>query len=82
MDTDTQAQRLCEATAHAERLREQATCIARTIAQTERRAATVLDDAAAAHPERAQRLQAMAAHARAFAAHEEREAAREPRPLD
>ena len=44
--------------------------VAGRIAETEEYAATVLDGVADDQPERAERLRAMAAHAREFAAHE------------
>jgi hypothetical protein len=44
--------------------------VAGDIADTEHYAAGVLDDAADQHPERAEHLRAMAAHATDFGAHE------------
>jgi hypothetical protein len=44
--------------------------VAGRIADTEQYAASVLDEVADQHPERAEHLRAMAAHARDFAAHE------------
>ena len=67
---DDQAERHDAALARAAAARARMEQVAGRIADTEQYAAGVLDDVADQHPERAERLRAMAAHARDFAAHE------------
>ena len=71
------SRRVAAARARAQDLRADLARVAGRIAETEEHAADVLDEVAATHPDRRDRLQAMAANARAFAA-QEREAAEQP----
>jgi hypothetical protein len=65
-----QPERHGAALAQAAAARARTEQVAGHIADTEQYAAGVLDDLAEQHPERAERLRAMAAHARDFSAHE------------